>query len=88
VVVSFPWTNWTSSRPALTAVTAASVVSGVISEIAPTNVVLPTPNPPATTILTGRSAVSFRLGRRDGNDPASSSATGETSTGGNGLENS
>jgi hypothetical protein len=30
----------------------ASVVSGLISETAPTNVVLPTPNPPATTILT------------------------------------
>ena len=30
----------------------ASVVSGVISDTAPTNVVLPTPNPPATTILT------------------------------------
>src|ERR1700682_4057102 len=34
-------------------VISASVVSGAISEIAPTVVVLPTPNPPATTILTG-----------------------------------
>src|SRR5579859_7204528 len=30
----------------------ASVVSGVISDTEPTNVVLPTPNPPATTIFT------------------------------------
>src|SRR5215472_1323714 len=30
----------------------ASVVSGVISETDPTNVVLPTPKPPATTIFT------------------------------------
>ena len=36
----------------------ASVVSGVISETDPTNVVLPTPNPPATTILTEVIAVS------------------------------
>src|SRR5690242_1378369 len=32
---------------------AASVVSTSISEIAPTAVVLPTPNPPAMTIFTG-----------------------------------
>ena len=43
-----------SSTPSLTLVIAASVVSGAISEIEPTKVVLPTPNPPATTILTGR----------------------------------
>jgi hypothetical protein len=36
----------------LATVMTASVVSGVISETEPTNVVLPTPNPPATTILT------------------------------------
>ena len=29
----------------------ASVVSGAISETAPTSVVLPTPNPPAMTIF-------------------------------------
>src|SRR5258705_9654843 len=29
----------------------ASVVNGTISDTAPTNVVLPTPNPPATTIF-------------------------------------
>src|SRR4029077_2319621 len=41
-----------SSNPALAEVMTASVVSGVISETEPTKVVLPTPNPPATTILT------------------------------------
>src|SRR4051812_34780524 len=42
-----------SSTPSDTCVMAASVVSGSISEIEPTKVVLPTANPPATTILTG-----------------------------------
>ena len=41
-----------SSTPVLAAVITASVVSGVISETDPTKVVLPTPKPPATTILT------------------------------------
>jgi hypothetical protein len=41
-----------SSTPALAEVMTASVVSGVISDTDPTNVVLPTPKPPATTILT------------------------------------
>src|SRR5690606_8692251 len=45
-----------SSTPSLTAVRAASVVSGSISEIDPTKVVLPTAKPPATTILTGSGA--------------------------------
>jgi hypothetical protein len=36
----------------LATVITASVVSGVISDTEPTNVVLPTPNPPATTIFT------------------------------------
>ncbi|WP_369809490.1 hypothetical protein [Frankia sp. QA3] len=36
---------------------AASVVSGGISLTAPTNVVFPTPNPPAMMILTGCGAV-------------------------------
>jgi hypothetical protein len=40
-----------SSCPVLASVMTASVVSGMISETAPTNVVLPTPKPPATTIL-------------------------------------
>src|SRR5499425_3566152 len=50
VVLSGVWDR--SSTPSLTDVITASVVSGVISDTDPTNVVLPTPNPPATTILT------------------------------------
>jgi len=37
--------------PAEALVMTASVRSGLISETAPTNVVFPTPNPPATTIF-------------------------------------
>src|SRR5437764_3605796 len=51
VVVAFPGTFVGSSMPTPAAVITASVVSGVISETAPTSVVLPTPNPPATTIF-------------------------------------
>src|SRR4051794_11906700 len=40
-----------SSIPAEAEVITASVRSGLISDTAPTNVVLPTPNPPATTIF-------------------------------------
>src|SRR5882672_2044108 len=40
-----------SSIPADADVITASVRSGLISDTAPTNVVLPTPNPPATTIF-------------------------------------
>src|SRR5256886_8290810 len=40
-----------SSTSTLASVMTASVVSGTISETEPTNVVLPTPKPPATTIL-------------------------------------
>ena len=43
-----------SSMPSATLVMAASVVSGAISEMEPTNVVFPTAKPPATMILTGR----------------------------------
>src|SRR5271165_1274455 len=50
VVLSGVWLR--SSRPSLTVVMTASVVSGVISDTEPTNVVLPTPKPPATTIFT------------------------------------
>src|SRR3984885_7608528 len=39
------------STPAEASVTISSVRSGMISETAPTNVVLPAPNPPATTIF-------------------------------------
>src|SRR4051812_11966920 len=57
VVVVLPRTKLRSSTSDDTVVIAASVVSGVISEIAPTNVVLPTPKPPATTIFTGIGAM-------------------------------
>ena len=40
-----------SSCGELASVITASVVSGTISDTEPTNVVLPTPKPPATTIL-------------------------------------
>jgi hypothetical protein len=51
VVVSLPGTFVRSSIPAPAVVSNASVVSGVISETAPTMVVLPTPKPPAITIF-------------------------------------
>src|SRR6266576_5397608 len=50
VVLSGVWDR--SSRPVDAEVITASVVSGVISDTDPTNVVLPTPKPPATTIFT------------------------------------
>ena len=53
VVVVFVVTSPALSTPMLCDVIAASVVSGVISEIEPTKVVLPTANPPAMTIFTG-----------------------------------
>src|SRR4051812_8533903 len=53
--------------PSDATVIAASVVSGAMSEIAPTNVVLPTPKPPATTILTGTGErPGVRVGSCDG----------------------
>src|SRR6185437_3371416 len=51
VVVVLSWTWLRSSIPAEAEVITASVRSGLISDTAPTNVVLPTPNPPATTIF-------------------------------------
>src|SRR5690606_16674958 len=51
VVVDFSGVMPRSSIPAEASVMTASVVSGMISDTAPTNVVLPTPNPPATTIF-------------------------------------
>src|SRR5262245_26690194 len=51
-VVVLSWTFDVSSMPTDSVVIAASVVSGVISETEPTNVVLPTPKPPATTNFT------------------------------------
>src|SRR5215469_2090011 len=56
VVLSGVWLR--SSSPSLAVVITASVVSGVISETEPTNVVLPTPKPPATTIFTDVIALS------------------------------
>src|SRR5918998_108182 len=52
VVVVFVATPVVSSTPSDSWVSGASVVSGVISDTAPTKVVLPTPKPPAITILT------------------------------------
>src|SRR5215218_4422967 len=49
VVLSPVWVR--SSMAAEADVMTASVRSGLISETAPTNVVLPTPKPPATTIF-------------------------------------
>ncbi len=49
VVLSPVWVR--SSMPAEADVITASVRSGLISDTAPTNVVLPTPKPPATTIF-------------------------------------
>ena len=51
VVVDLAGVASSASTPADMLVTIASVRSGMISETAPTNVVLPTPNPPAMTIL-------------------------------------
>src|SRR5215207_11576585 len=56
VVVVFPVTRLMSSIPSDTSVIRASVRSGGISDTAPTNVVFPTPKPPAITILTGTGA--------------------------------
>src|SRR5438045_635995 len=53
VVAVLPVLGSKLSTPTDAAVISASVVSGAISEIAPTVVVLPTAKPPATTILTG-----------------------------------
>src|SRR6202167_5851565 len=53
VVVVLPPTPLRSSTPTLTWVKSSSIRSGRISLIAPTIVVLPTPNPPAMRILNG-----------------------------------
>src|SRR5690606_27619299 len=54
VVVVFAPTFDRSSRPSLAVVIAASVDNGGISDNVPTNVVFPTPKPPATMILADR----------------------------------
>src|SRR5690606_20096575 len=51
VVVVFPAVCVRSSIPADADVITASVRSGLISDTDPTNVVFPTPNPPAITIF-------------------------------------
>jgi len=51
VVLAVPATALWSSTPVATTVMAASVVKGSTSEMAPTKVVFPTPNPPAMTNL-------------------------------------
>src|SRR5689334_9153528 len=69
VVVPLPGTFDESSTPTPAEVITASVVSGSISETAPTSVVLPTPKPPATTIFA--EVISF--GRAPGrSEPAKS----------------
>src|SRR5215211_3724035 len=65
VVVVLPWIWVVSSTPRLAVVMAASVVSGMISETAPTKVVLPTPKPPAMTILTGVGVLDSPAGEPD-----------------------
>src|SRR5581483_5187311 len=76
VVVLFAVPSRVRSISAVTSVSAASVVRGVISEMEPTKVVFPTPKPPATTILTGNGVVRALsrpvrsgAGPRDGNVP-------------------
>src|SRR3954454_9884023 len=54
VVFMLAWPG--SSIPTDSEVISASVVSGEISEMAPTVVVFPTPKPPATMIFTGTGA--------------------------------
>src|SRR5689334_25272645 len=51
VVVCFDGVCARSSTPSDSLVTSASVRRGTISDTEPTRVVLPTPKPPATTIL-------------------------------------
>src|SRR4051812_2099624 len=61
VVVVFCTACPGSSMPTDADVISASVVSGEISEMAPTVVVFPTPKPPATMIFTGTGAFFGRL---------------------------
>ena len=56
VVVALVGTAARSSTPSDSLVTSASVRSGSISETAPTSVDLPTPKPPAMTILVDAAA--------------------------------
>src|SRR5262245_44740184 len=65
VVVVLPWIWVVSSTPRLAVVMAASVVRGMISQTAPTKVVLPTPKPPAMTTLTRAAAHNSTAGEPD-----------------------
>src|SRR3954447_14084674 len=56
VVSTLSGVSVATSTPTPTSVMAASVVSGSISEIEPTVVVLPTPKPPAMTTLSAMGA--------------------------------
>src|SRR6266851_1047728 len=58
VVVVLASTPLRSSKPTLALVRASSVRNGRTSLTAPTNVVLPAPNPPATRILNTASGLS------------------------------
>src|SRR5690606_36381922 len=64
VVVSLRSTPEMSSTPTLLSVSISSVRSGRVSETVPTIVVLPTPKPPAMTILTAVGSLRARVPRR------------------------
>src|SRR6266545_2106716 len=69
VVVDFSAMPAASSTPIDRSVMAASVVSGSISDTAPTNVVLPTPNPPETMIFADTTAGGWSKGTDTVTDP-------------------
>src|SRR5680860_1449837 len=75
-----------SSTPSECSVIAASVRRGSMSDSDPMNVVLPTANPPATTILTTVGAASGAISD-DGGVGWPAGAAGATSERGNAIEN-
>src|SRR3954447_27068802 len=75
-----------SSTPAATSVMAASVVSGSISEMEPTAVVLPTPKPPAITILTASGGRTAAEGAAEGRAAGSVGVTEYPSGVGDGAQ--
>src|SRR3954454_13912522 len=87
VVVLRSETPPASSTPTECSVMAASVESGSMSEMDPMKVVLPTANPPATTILTTVGATSEPWGvRPSATSVAMGAAPGATSERGNAIE--
>src|SRR5690348_8620556 len=68
VVVCLSGTAAVSSTPSDAAVMVSSVRSGGISETARTSVVFPTPNPPATRILSGMSSAGTQTIQESGED--------------------